>query len=272
MIDYIKYPFSSGARARIREHKIAKSDKKRRVWGVSYSLFDGEELLEASLESIRSEVDYINVIYQDVSWYGVKRESSLLSQLEALKDRGLIDEIELYTPNLELNPQKNERIKRQYGLKLGRKYGCNYFMTMDVDEFYDATQLRTAKEYIVANNLTHTYCGFVNYGVLPTRRKVEPSAFSVQFFCKLRRFSRIGTNRKPLALVDPTRVIKGGFLSINRHFFLQNITMHHFSIVRRDVKMKFSNSSSGEIRNVDTSNLEGGSQYVEVPNHFNIEI
>ena len=36
--------------------------------GVSYNLFNGEELLEASIKSIRQNVDYINVIYQEYSW------------------------------------------------------------------------------------------------------------------------------------------------------------------------------------------------------------
>ena len=35
--------------------------------GVSYNLFDGEELLESSIKSIRKNVDYISVVYQTIS-------------------------------------------------------------------------------------------------------------------------------------------------------------------------------------------------------------
>lgn len=33
-------------------------------WGISYSVYDGEELLEKSLRSIRKQADYINVVYK----------------------------------------------------------------------------------------------------------------------------------------------------------------------------------------------------------------
>ena len=41
-------------------------------WGVSYSIFDGIELLEHSIKSIRNSCDYINVVYSNISWYGNK--------------------------------------------------------------------------------------------------------------------------------------------------------------------------------------------------------
>lgn len=50
--------------------KRAAAAVKERTWGVSYSAFDGDEILEGSLRSIRGEADYINVIYQTQSWYG----------------------------------------------------------------------------------------------------------------------------------------------------------------------------------------------------------
>lgn len=32
--------------------------------GITYSLFDGEELLKYSIKQIRKSADYINVVYQ----------------------------------------------------------------------------------------------------------------------------------------------------------------------------------------------------------------
>ena len=40
--------------------------------GLAYNLFDGEELLEYSLRSIRNNVDYISVQYQEISNHGEK--------------------------------------------------------------------------------------------------------------------------------------------------------------------------------------------------------
>ena len=40
--------------------------------GVSYNLFDGEELLENSIKCIRDSVDHISVVYQSTSNFGEK--------------------------------------------------------------------------------------------------------------------------------------------------------------------------------------------------------
>ena len=38
--------------------------------GISYNLFDGEELLEYSIQSVRNSTDHINVVYQKTSNWG----------------------------------------------------------------------------------------------------------------------------------------------------------------------------------------------------------
>ena len=38
--------------------------------GISYNLFDGEELLEYSINSVRDSCDHINVVYQKISNWG----------------------------------------------------------------------------------------------------------------------------------------------------------------------------------------------------------
>ena len=37
---------------------------------ASYNVFDGEELLEKSISSIRDSVDFISVVYQTISNFG----------------------------------------------------------------------------------------------------------------------------------------------------------------------------------------------------------
>ncbi len=48
--------------------------------GVSYNLFDGEELLEKSILSIRENVDYISVVFQMVSNLGDICNSNIKNQ------------------------------------------------------------------------------------------------------------------------------------------------------------------------------------------------
>lgn len=73
------------ARHKIRDgyiESVCQKRLQRQKWGVSYSVFDGEELLEASLQAIRNSVQHIVVVYQLVSWYGVPASPQLLPLLQ----------------------------------------------------------------------------------------------------------------------------------------------------------------------------------------------
>ena len=85
---------------------------KRAKWGISYSVFDGEELLEASLKSVRRSADYINVVYQTVSWTGERRNDALPYFLKTLQDKGLIDELIFFAPDVNKRAYVNEKRKR----------------------------------------------------------------------------------------------------------------------------------------------------------------
>ncbi len=81
------------------------------------AVFDSEELLEASIRSIRSNVDYINIIYQkvfaaergvrvgshpsalrQVSNFGNAASPGLEHLVLSLRDQGLVDDVVCYTP------------------------------------------------------------------------------------------------------------------------------------------------------------------------------
>ena len=69
--------------------------------GISYNIFDGEELLEDSIKSIKNKVDYISVVYQEISNFGNPcNEGFSTTLLEKLKSEGLIDELYKYRPQL----------------------------------------------------------------------------------------------------------------------------------------------------------------------------
>ena len=65
------------------------------ILGVSYNIFDGEEVLEGSIKQIRDQVDFISVVYQTKSNFGNTADSNLVPLLENLKSRGLIDKLYL---------------------------------------------------------------------------------------------------------------------------------------------------------------------------------
>ena len=80
--------------------------------GISYNVFDGEELLEDSIKQIKSEVDYISVVYQTKSNLGNECNKTLVDLLETLLSNKLIDHIEEYEP-FGMSPHTNEIKKRK---------------------------------------------------------------------------------------------------------------------------------------------------------------
>ncbi len=211
-------------------------------WGVSYSVWDGEELLESSIRSIRADVDHINVVYQFQSWRGQPANDGLLPLLEDLKACGLVDELIEFKPDLALDPKTNERKKRNVGLDYARKVGCHYFMTMDCDEFFVSEELKAAKRYIVRKGITHSYCRQILYGYHPTHCLKQLTQLGlVPFFSKLRSSSSLKSDRRQPCVIDTTRCLAGyGF---EKQFVLHQVNMHHMILLRKDVARKFANSS-----------------------------
>jgi hypothetical protein len=62
--------------------------------GAAYNVFDGEELLEASVRSVRAGgVDFVCVVFQTVSNFGAPCSEKLVPLLHRLRDEGLVDEL-----------------------------------------------------------------------------------------------------------------------------------------------------------------------------------
>ena len=276
LLIYIKAMFLKDAKSRKPYRKqmlkaLVEQTKLKMKWGVSYSVFDGEELLEASIRSIRNSVDYINVVYQLKSWYGEPASENLYLLLQKLKADGLIDEIIEYCPNTTLNAGIQEKIKRNMGLKAALNAKIDYFMTMDTDEFYFLDELEQAKNDIISKNIDYSYCSIVNYGMVPTERSLKPTRTSVSFFSKVNYFSRLGKNKKIICLADPTRQFKFIF---GKQYFLSGINMHHMSFIRKDLQKKFNSSSDMSIRQNMTENMKNlkNVKMVSVENNFDIYI
>lgn len=220
--------------------------------GASYNLFDGEELLEASITSVRNSVYHISVVYQTVSNFGNPASHDLEEKLQDLKQKGLIDEIYHYTPDLKKLPTENEKKKRDIGLKLAKKSGCNYFISLDTDEFYDGEKFEKAVAKIIKYNIKISAVGIIEYLKSPENQLIGDYSFTpdrselynfyVPFIIKINKFSRQkhGEGYFP-CIVDPTRKLyhPGRF----RLFSLQEVAMHHMSTVRKDLEKKFANSS-----------------------------
>lgn len=233
-------------RAQIVDELIDKKVQKTK-WGVSYSVYDGEELLKGSIKSIRESVDYVQVVYQTKSWYGEEADKNLVPLLLNLKEKGLIDELIKFKPNLKINAGKNERTKRTLGIKCAKKAKVDYLMCMDTDEFFLKAELEQAKKTIINEHITHSYCPIVCYTNNPKERYADISGFAIPFFSKINHFSKAGKNySQSIVLTDPNRTISANLFS--KHYFLCGIRMHHFTAIRKDFEKKLRSSSCAQAK------------------------
>lgn len=279
---------------------IAKRLNTKQKWGVSYSVFDGFELLEKSILCIRESVDYINVVYQKISWYGNKCDDNLLPTLIDLKNKGLIDEIIEYNyihqEGRSGHAPKYEKEKRALGLKAAKKNKCTYFMTMDCDEFYFKDEEEKAKEFILINNISHSFVLLYNYIYKPIYRKLNADYY-IPFFAKINKFSSFipfHFFKYYICFIDQTRLLNKLIIfkffnfklyGYYRPFILNGISMHHMTSIRKNIGLKIQNSSAefsqSEIKNTyeyylkeieKLKNTGTSDVIVKVKNYFNIDI
>lgn len=217
-------------------------------FGVSYNVFDGEELLEASIKSIRESVDYISVVYQTTSNYGNPCDDGLVPLLEKLKDDGLVDELMKYIPQGNGHGHANEITKRNLGLHLSKRAKCDYHMSMDTDEFYTKEQFEFMKRELVDGDYDTSACQMVTYYKSPKYRLEPKEDYYVSLFCKIDKDTQYKFGIEFPVLVDPTRRTDSGKCRI---FTRDEIEMHHMSYVRKNIETKLKNSSAlGNFNNV----------------------
>ena len=245
---------SSKLRKRARNHLKKKKEKNenRRI-GASYSVWDGEELLEASIKSIRNNVSYINVVWQRLSWHGNACNEGLLDLLNDLLNKGLIDELIEWEPDLsgKISHNQNELNKRNVGLDYVKKSKCAYFLKMDTDEFYEHTEFKKAINFVFEHEITHSFINQILYYGIPTYRKIEMADFHMPFLYKINTHSRLtipSTDIFPVR-IDPSHHMELLPSSKLYIFSAGEFQMHHMAGVRKNFHRKIFNSS---VLNKDT--------------------
>ncbi len=217
--------------------------------GVSYNLFDGEELLESSIKSIRNNVDYISVVYQTTSNFGNTCDEGLIPLLEDLKNRDLVDELFEYRPKINRGGHYNEIKKRNLGLYLSEGANCTHHMAMDSDEFYTDEDFKLMKSQMEINGYESSACQMTTYYKEPIYRLEPKEDYYVSLLFKIRQGKEFVMGHPFPVLVDPTRRMEPGRCKI---FARDEIEMHHMSYVRKNLRKKLQNSSaSPNFKNID---------------------
>jgi len=210
--------------------------------GVSYNVYDGEELLRFAAKSIRSEVDFICAVYQPVSYVGNPADPGLPALLDLLKSQGLIDEVVVFNNDLSKVSYENEVNARNTGRLASVAQGCTHHITLDVDEFFHANEVRYAKGVVEDGDFDcsivpqEMYYKRPEYMVYPSQGLVAP------FIQKAKHPHSPHTAEWPYH-TDRTR--RSLVYDKCRVFDKSEIILHHMSHVRRDINKKIRNSANG---------------------------
>jgi hypothetical protein len=262
--------------------------------GLAYNVFDGEELLGYSISQIRDLVDFVAIVYQTTSNYGHKNPQ-LLDTLNKLKSEGLIDMLFEYEPNIRYDEEGvidwrsgtyNELDKRNIGLKICRANGCDTFMTMDCDEVYKKEEFKKAKKEFILGGYDTSFCKLLTYYKLPTMQLDPPEEYYCPLFYKIKKDTEFKKYENYPVHIDRTRKVSAGHPRI---FKREEIQMHHFAYVRKDLLTKIKNSSvqmdTGSQKQLlhhfnNWKGKESGAlmlseqkyELIEVDNYFNIKL
>lgn len=251
---------------------------KKNRYGVSYNVFDGEELLEDSILCIRKYVNYISIVYQKVSNYNNPCSSNLVNILKDLKKRKLVDELFEYIPQLNQGPHRNEINKRNIGLSLSRNRGCTHHMTMDCDEFYTEDEFKFLINWHDKNPEYVSFCKLLPYYKDSKYIIDDNDKTNVTLFFPINMDTLFVMEYYTPVLIDPTRKPNCD----KYHVFISNeVTMHHMTMVRKDIKSKYINSSArGNFGGIDNINkiVDYYNNWLEIElmglkwdGHFNIK-
>jgi hypothetical protein len=217
---------------------------------AGYVVFDGLETLEASLKSIRSNVDVIIVSYQTVSWSGTRASDELIPTLHEFRKQGLIDHVieftkfiptPLVSPESVMMAKQFELNKRQSCLEFAKLMDATHYMSMDADECYRPEELAWAKVEIEKANLDATAVRYINY-VTPTLHRGH-SRWKIPFIYRITPNCRHYAAQHIFTGIDPTRGLTDESYHRTRVFEKDLISMHHMEMVRHDLTNKYVSSS-----------------------------
>ncbi len=198
-----------------------------------YNVWDGEEMLKYSINSIKNDVDLIVIVYQVVSNFGEKYDPypEILDAIQGITDK---TQLILYTPNSNTG-FSNETAKRNLGIEAAKDANCTHFLHLDTDECYK--NFTEAKDLYFKSGHKGSACRIFTYFKLPTLRFETEDGYFVPFIHELLPNTKAGNNSYPY-YVDPTRRINCGDV------VLLDVHMHHYSYVRKDIMRKVNNSSA----------------------------
>ena len=232
------------------------------------------ELLPYAVENIRPVVDDVIIVWSRKSNRGIEMEYNLPENCHLVQ----------WEP-VQRAPQHNELAKRNIGLEYAKRMECTHFIMLDADEFYRQDEFNAAKDQIQEEVISGSVCRVqayfksatltigIDHTIVPFIHRITPN---LKYELNFKRYPFAFQNGT--AYIDPTRR-----LNITNGVKMMDITMHHYSWVRKDFNLKMENSSAnlrgsrGEIILEDLRNAKPGyfckgyqRELIECKNLFNL--
>lgn len=216
--------------------------------GVFFTIYNGTELLNGAIRNIEPYVDVILLHYQNTSNRGFKsnefqewrkdNEGNFSKKIKVLK----------YKPINNWKATKlNEAIKHTKAIDFLRKEGCTHFIMAACDHYYNPHEFKAAKDNLIANPFDITYTKMYTYYKCPTWRVDPMETYYMPFICKLMPTTKIG-GRFPV-LVDPSCNVTP--YKSYKEYDPKVLILHHYSMIRQDIRNKFKNAAASINWNAD---------------------
>jgi len=208
-----------------------------------WTIFDNEELLEGSINQIKDHLDKVVVIYQKVSNFGEERDITLFLKDVLYRTGGELIE---YVPNLKGDSHYNQQSKLKQALKYVQDY--SHYIYLAADEYYDTEQFLVNKIKISYGGYDSSACRMYTYFKTPEYRLKPIENYYVPFISSVPKNPVFNQKRYPVK-VDPSRCI----VPCKRFYKFEEeeLMMHHYSWVRRDLKRKLKNHSLSVRYNIE---------------------
>lgn len=196
-----------------------------------YTVFNGLELLEDSINNIKDVVDDVIIAWSDCSHNGNKCDkiADFIRKLDVKSYK--------FTPNLRKSAKEIEKDKHLFLVSKAKELGAEYVILMATDHFYKKDDVIRAKEFLNNNpKINATATPMYTYFKEPTMRLEPCEKYFMPFIC-----------RTPSKIVRkfPVRVDPACNFYPNKPFHLfKDIYLHHYSWLRLDVRDKLENAAA----------------------------
>lgn len=209
---------------------------------LCYTVFNGLELLEQSIKAMIKEVDLIILCYQETSNKGNKCKQ-VKPFCEYLADK-YKDKIHLdrYDPSEIATTKENERQKHTQLMNEAKRLHASHYILAATDHFYTVDHIRYAKRKAIELDFDVSVTRMFTYYKEPIWQLEPPEEYFMPFISKLHRSTLFTRRVSYPVVVDPS--VKVNTSSVIHEFSIDDCVLHHFSMIRKDIKDKFKNAAS----------------------------